>query len=130
MAGVEDAVVECERPLSVLFLGKNVSFQIHTNEDVRAPMKRKTRVDKLPDSNNISYMSDQEPIINLQDTIGKIVGKRKAPESWEASKVLQQTGRVFQNRWGGGVVRGKVYRYNSFEEADQHLMESYIREKE
>jgi hypothetical protein len=74
-------------------------------------------------------MNKNDSIINTEETIGKVVGKRKAPSSWEASKTLQRTGAAFQKRWGGGIVRGNVYRYSSFEEADQHVMNSYIREK-
>lgn len=74
-------------------------------------------------------MNKNVPIVNLEDAIEKVVGTRKAPNAWEASKTLQKTGRAFHNRWGGGVIRGRVYRYNSFKEADQHLIDSYVREK-
>jgi hypothetical protein len=73
-------------------------------------------------------MEKDVPFVNLEDAAGKVVGIRKAPDAWEASMALQKTGRSFHNRWGGGVIRGRVYRYNSFQEADQDLMDSYVRE--
>jgi hypothetical protein len=69
-----------------------------------------------------------EPIINLQETPGKIAGRRKPPgDAFAAGMALQQLaielGRSFQQ----GTVPKGVYRFNSHEEADEWMWKMLAR---
>jgi hypothetical protein len=64
-----------------------------------------------------------KPIVNLEEKIDRVVGKRTAPEdSLAAGMKLQATAlqmhQSFGNRW---PVRG-VYRFKTHEEADQWMI--------
>jgi hypothetical protein len=67
------------------------------------------------------------PVVNIDDPVGKVVGKRKpaahlvaSPQETEANR--QWAGTEFFPR----IKRG-VYRFKSYEEADQWLMDHSIR---
>ena len=69
-----------------------------------------------------------KPIINLEEKIGKTVGRRKAPsDAFAYGMALQKTGvqlsKTFRLK---GVPRG-VYRFHSHEEADAWLMKQLTR---
>lgn len=66
------------------------------------------------------------PHINLEDSIGKTVGRRIPPHATNMSEQLQQTGAALFARWGHGMPKG-VYRYRSHEEAEQDLIRHYVR---
>lgn len=67
-----------------------------------------------------------EPIINLDDPVGKTVGRRKAPRdalsyAWGLQRALNQIAPL-------PIPRG-VYRFRSHEEADQWLMDRLTRKR-
>lgn len=69
-----------------------------------------------------SFFRSMEPLINLEEKIDKIVGRRrKAPDSFEAGMKLQSLAahlhRSFKHRW---APKG-VYRFKSHEEADEWM---------
>lgn len=62
---------------------------------------------------------DMDPIVNLQETIGKTVGRRKAPaDSLKAAMALQATVADLQKAFGNRMFPKGVYRFRSHEEAD------------
>jgi len=68
-----------------------------------------------------------EPIINLDDPIGKTVGRRRAPkDSLSYAFGLQRT----LNQMAPLHVPKGVFRFHSHEEADQWLMDHLIRKRE
>ncbi len=69
-----------------------------------------------------------KPIINLEENIGKTVGRRTAPkDAFAYGMALQQTALDLQKSFGfRGLPRG-VFRFNSHEEADRWMMKHLIR---
>ncbi len=64
----------------------------------------------------------KKPIINVEEKIGKVVGRRtKAPDAWESGMKLQalaaQLHVSLKHHWG---PKG-VYRFKSHEEADEWM---------
>jgi hypothetical protein len=55
--------------------------------------------------------------VNLQESPGKTVGRRRVLSAWEQGMSLQQAGQTYHEQWGKGLRKG-VYRYHSHEEAD------------
>lgn len=73
------------------------------------------------------FKLSMKPIINLEDHAGKTVGRRTAPANSLAYGLgLQKS--LHQLR-GGIPVRRGVYRFHSFEEADQWMMNALTRKK-
>ena len=71
-----------------------------------------------------------EPIINLDDPIGKTVGRRKpSADAFERGMQLQKTaGELMEAFEFGGLPKG-VFRFNTFEEADEWEMKHRIRRR-
>ncbi len=68
-----------------------------------------------------------KPIINLEDPIGKTVGRRVAPaDSLKYGLGLQKS---LRQVYGGYPVRRGVYRFHSHEEADEWMMNLLVRKK-
>jgi hypothetical protein len=68
-----------------------------------------------------------EPIINLDDPVGKTVGRRKAPrDSLSYALDLQRT----LNQMAPLRMPRGVYRFRSHEEADAWLMDHLTRKRE
>jgi hypothetical protein len=70
----------------------------------------------------------KRPIVNLEEKIGKCVGKRSAPsDSFATGMKLQETllelHKTFKNRW---APKG-VYRFKTHEEADEWMMRMLAR---
>jgi hypothetical protein len=73
-------------------------------------------------------MDDQtHPVINVEETIGKTVGKRKPGSAAERSRRIQETARDIYLTRGFSVYPKGVYRFNSHEEADEWMMKMAIR---
>lgn len=63
-----------------------------------------------------------EPIINLEETPGKTVGRRRPPKDPIAASTLsREDARRWSQAFGNGIPRG-VYRFKSHEEADAWMM--------
>ena len=60
-----------------------------------------------------------EPIINLEDPPGKIVGRRRIADSFECGMKIQKAGASITQRIA--IPKG-VYRFHTHEEADEWLM--------
>lgn len=68
-----------------------------------------------------------QPIINLDDPVGKTVGKRRAADVLGTS-VSEQEGKYEWCKAGLGLrVPKGVYRFHSHEEADEWLMKMMTR---
>ncbi len=71
-----------------------------------------------------------EPIVNLQENIGKTVGRRKAPRNAFAYAMgLQSTVATFQRTLKRGLCPRGVYRFHSHEEADAWMMKMISRSR-
>ncbi len=72
--------------------------------------------------------TEMDPIINLQDSATKVVGKRKPPhDSFRAGMALQDTVVALGQSQGKGLVPKGVFRFNSHEEADRWMWEMLAR---
>lgn len=71
-----------------------------------------------------------QPVINLEENIGKTVGRRVAPaDSFTYGMALQATGvRLIKAFGHRGVPKG-VYRFQSHEEADAWMMKHLIQNR-
>jgi len=68
-----------------------------------------------------------KPIINLEENIGKTVGRRRAPrDSFAYGMGLQKMGVAFTKALGHGGVPTGVYRFKSHDEADACRMKYLI----
>lgn len=64
-----------------------------------------------------------KPFVNLEETPGKIVGRRRVLEDPAAYGMkLQKAGRQFQSAFEIRFIPKGVYRFHSHEEADEWLM--------
>jgi len=63
------------------------------------------------------------PIVNLEEKIGKTVGKRVAPsDAFAAGMKLQEMAVQFHKRFKNRWARTGVYRFKTHEEADEWMM--------
>ncbi|MFN2477082.1 MAG: hypothetical protein ABR526_12175 [Chthoniobacterales bacterium] len=60
-----------------------------------------------------------EPVINIEEKIGKWVGRRRAPDPLRPQPGEVENAKHWQRAFGGMRVRPGVYRFTSFEEADE-----------
>ncbi len=66
-------------------------------------------------------------VINVQDPIGKTVGRRVLKDAWKAGMGLQKTANQLRLSFGqGGICPRGVYRFNSHEEADEWMMKMLV----
>ncbi len=75
-------------------------------------------------------MSEMPRIINIEETIGKTVGKRRPPkEPWKGASTLQKTAHDLLTACGHRVGKKGVFRFNSHEEADAWWTENTVLKK-
>ena len=67
--------------------------------------------------------------INLQDPIGKFVGKRHVRDAVAYGRKLQEAAGTFQRSAGFTLGPKGVFRFRTFEEADRWLMRIQTRPK-
>ena len=67
------------------------------------------------------------PVINVEETIGKTVGKRKPPSSLEQARRIQEDGSKIYRSQQFQVCPKGVYRFHSHEEADEWMRQMTIR---
>ena len=60
-----------------------------------------------------------EPIINLDDPVGKTVGKRRAPNPLRIRPGDKQASEHWRKALGGTGIPKGVYRFHTHEEADE-----------
>ena len=65
--------------------------------------------------------------INMEDTIGKTVGRRVLMDPVEYGMRLQEAGSQLQQTLGIGYMPKGVYRFKTHEEADEWLMKMMSR---
>lgn len=66
-------------------------------------------------------------VINIEDPIGKTVGRRRVIDAWKYGMGLQKTGIKLRKAFGhGGICPKGVYRFNSHETADQWMMKMLV----
>lgn len=70
-----------------------------------------------------------EPIINLEDPIGRQVGRRKAPNPLKIDPAELQARKQWRDAGFGLRVPRGVYRFNSHEEANEWLWKMMTRPK-
>jgi len=68
-----------------------------------------------------------KPIINLEETIGKTVGKRTSPkDSFAYAMQLQETGAELAKSLGWPRFPKGAFKFRTHEEADAWLMKHHI----
>ncbi len=70
----------------------------------------------------VAWIKQMEPFINLEENIGKVVGRRtKTPDAFQTGMGLQSLAvhlhKSFKHRW---APKG-VYRFKTHEEADEWM---------
>jgi hypothetical protein len=69
-----------------------------------------------------------KPVINIEETIGKVVGRRTAPrDSFKYAMGLQRTAGQLGKTFGNSICPKGVHRFTSHEEADAWLMKMLTR---
>ncbi len=69
-----------------------------------------------------------EPIINLEETPERIVGRRSAPaEGFVAGLQLQESAAAYAEAFGHKPLPKGVYRFNSHQEADEWMLRMLAR---
>ena len=62
-------------------------------------------------------------VINVQDPVGKTVGRRKLRDAWKFAMDGQKTANQLRRSFGhGGLCPKGVFRFRSHEEADAWMM--------
>lgn len=68
-----------------------------------------------------------EPIINLDDPVGKVVGRRRVPNPLRVDGRAIESAKAWRRAFGGvGVPKG-VYRFRSHENADEWLWQTRMK---
>ncbi|MBA2435830.1 MAG: hypothetical protein H0V54_12250 [Chthoniobacterales bacterium] len=63
------------------------------------------------------------PVINVQDPVGKTVGRRKLRDAWKFAMDGQKTANQLRRSFGhGGLCPKGVFRFRSHEEANAWMM--------
>jgi len=71
-----------------------------------------------------------KPTINLEEQIGKTVGRRRSPrDAFEYGMQLQKAGGELMRTFGKGRIPKGVFRFHSHEEADAWMMK-YLTQKD
>ena len=71
-----------------------------------------------------------DPIINLEETIGKTVGRRRAPHDFAKAAVqLQDASAGFQKAFKTPFLPKGVHRFRSHEEADAWVWKMITRKR-
>lgn len=68
-----------------------------------------------------------KPVVNIEETIGKTVGRRIVPEPLVLRREETESNIAWRNEGFGLKVRRGVYRFRSHEEADRWLMDHMTR---
>ncbi len=76
------------------------------------------------------YFKRMDPIINLEDTPGKVVGRRKPPaDPLDPLTHRKDDARTWHETFRTGGLPKGVYRFHSHEEADEWLWKMLTRKK-
>ena len=67
------------------------------------------------------------PVVNIEDPVGKVVGRRRPPNQLIASRQETEANRQWGRTDFFPRIKKGVYRFKSHEEADQWLMDHSIR---
>lgn len=70
-----------------------------------------------------------KPVINIEEKIGKTVGRRTAPNPFRVSPNEIEDSKAWRRILGGVCGPKGVYRFRSHEEADAWLMKYLTRRK-
>ena len=66
-------------------------------------------------------------VINVDDPVGKTVGRRRLQDAPKMAMGLQRlVNQVRRSRGFGAICRKGVFRFHSFEEADEWLMKEIV----
>lgn len=71
-----------------------------------------------------------DPIVNLDDPVGKIVGRRRVPNPLKTRPDEISASKKWREAGVGVRVPKGVFRFKSHEEADQWLMDHLTRKRE
>ena len=70
-------------------------------------------------------MDGSKTVINIEETIGKTVGRRRPPvDALEAGFVMQATTQALMGALGHKLVPKGVYRFHSHQEADEWMLKN------
>jgi hypothetical protein len=66
-------------------------------------------------------------VVNVEETIGKTVGRRRVRDSWKTGMALQRESIGLRKAFGyGGICPRGVFRFRSHEEADEWMMKMLV----
>ncbi len=66
-------------------------------------------------------------VINVEEPVGKTVGRRVLEDSWKYGMRLQKSANQLRESFGhGGICARGVYRFGSHEEADQWMTKMLV----
>lgn len=68
-----------------------------------------------------------EPVVNIQEKIGKTVGKRRVPDPFSLRGSTKADKRRWQAAFGGPAIPKGVYRFKTHEEADAWILKMLSR---
>lgn len=74
-------------------------------------------------------MHDSRPVINIEETIGKTVGRRVLRDSMRVSDSTKKIAREWHDTFPAFMPPKGVYRFKSHEEADSWLIKNRRRMK-
>ncbi len=75
-----------------------------------------------------AYAGSINPVINIQEKIGKTVGRRKAGGIFQCGST-KESERGLKRLFGTPNIPRGVYRFRTHEEADAWLMKMLVRQK-
>lgn len=72
-----------------------------------------------------SSMDGSKTVINIDETIGKTVGRRRPPvDALEAGLAMQRTSLALMSALGHKLAPRGVYRFHTHEEADEWMLKN------
>jgi hypothetical protein len=72
---------------------------------------------------------DMEPVINIDENIGKTVGRRRIPATMRTTPTQIAEAEQWRSALGGIGIRKGVYRFKTHEEANASWMEEVLLSK-
>ena len=83
----------------------------------------------LPGIQSARSFTDMEPVINIEETIGKIVGRRRSPAPMQTSPAQIAESEQWRSAFGGTGIPKGVYRFKSHEAANEWWDEQVLLSK-
>ena len=121
--GTEDGYFEWESPAQTVLLA---AYYIDKLEVTNALYRKCLDADGCLEIERPEYFNDLDladhPVINVEEPIGKPVGKRRPRNAAQMARGIPRSARQWHRTLGSSICAKGVYRFKTHQEADEWLI--------